>query len=200
MNCFAMPAADTTRKDSLVGDKFYYLELRGTIRHLKGENKDEVHLLDSAFIRVYNEKSVLVAQHITNRKGRCNFKIPLNRKFIIEVSKDGFVSKKIEVNTKVPPEKKLAYIFPFSIDIFEEIPGMDVSVLQKPIARINYLFTISQFDYDNLYTNKINYELKKMYKEYYHYKKMAADTLSQEEKGRGPQAPPAGNKKQKKNG
>jgi len=177
LGSFASAPGDTTVRDSLVGDKMYYLELRGTVRHLKGENKDEAHILDSAVIKVFNEKNVLVGEYFTNRKGRCNFKLPLNRKFIVQVSKEGFVSKMIEVNTKVPLEMKLAFIFPFSVDIFEEVEGLDLSVLKKPIARISYLFPIKQFDYDNVYTSKINTELKKMYKDYYHLQKVTADSL-----------------------
>jgi hypothetical protein len=169
---------DSVVQDSLVGDKLYYLELRGTVRHLKGENKDEAEILDSAIIKVFNEKNVMVAEFRTNKKGRCNFKLPLNRKFVVHVSKAGFVTKMIEVNTKVPLEKKLAYIFPFSVDIFEEVPGLDLSVLKKPIARISYLFPIQQFDYDNVYTSKINTDLKKMYKDYYFLQKVNADSTS----------------------
>lgn len=176
MNAFAASPRDSIVQDSLVGDKFYYLELKGTIRHLTGENKDEAIALDSAVIKVYNERNMLVAQFLTSKKGRCNFKLPLNRRFIVEVSKRGYVSKKLEVNTKVPPEKKFAYVFPFSLDIFEDVPGLDVSILNKPIARVSYLFTISQFDYDNVYTSKINTDLKKMYKEYYQLQKIAADS------------------------
>lgn len=171
-------APDTIVQDSLVGDKLYYLELRGTIRHMKSEGRKGAEVLDSAVVKVYTDKGVLVAEHIANRKGRCNFKLPLNRKFVVEISKPGFVAKKIEVNTKVPPERKVAYIFPFSLDIFEKIEGMDVSMLEKPIARISYLLTISQFDYDNLYTDKVNSELKMKYQEYYHLQKMAADSAA----------------------
>lgn len=188
VSCFAS-SPDTTIQDTLVGDKLYYLELKGTIKRLDEESRKGAEALDSAIIRIYNDKGVLVAEHMTSRKGRCNFKLPLNRKFIVEVSKQGFISKKIEVNTKVPPEKKLAYIFPFSLEIFEEIPGMDVSMLDKPIARISYLFTISQFDYDNLYTNKVNHELKMKYREYYQLKKMAADSAVNLNKA-GVQPPP----------
>jgi hypothetical protein len=196
MSSLAIAPPDTVAKDSLVGDKLYYLELKGTIRHLKGENKEEAQVLDSAIIKVFNEKGVLVAHYVTNRKGRCNFKLPLNRRFIVEVSKKGFVPKMIEVNTKVPPEKKLAYIFPFSLDIFEVVPGVDVSVLKKPIARINYFFAISQFDYDNGYTNKINSDLKKMYKEYYKFQKAAVDsTLDTNTKVRGSNPSPSNKKK-----
>jgi hypothetical protein len=192
---FAAAPRDSVALDSLVGDKLYYLELKGTIRYLKGENKDEAEILDSAIVKVYNERNVLVAEHITNRKGRCNFKLPLNRRFVVEVSKPGFVTKKIEVNTKVPPERKLAYIFPFSIDIFEEVPGLDVSALNKPIARISYLFTITQFDYDNVYTSKVNQELKKMYREYYQLQKIAADTLNNPVEEKKPVAPDTSKKK-----
>lgn len=186
ISSFASSPKDSTVRDSLVGDKLYYLELRGTVRHLKGENKEESQVLDSAVIKVFNEKNVLVAEYLTGRKGRCNFKLPLNRKFIVQVSKRDFVSKMIEVNTKVPPEKKMAYIFPFTVDIFEEVPGLDLSVLKKPIARISYLFPVQQFDYDNVYTSKINMELKKMYKEYYFLQKVASDSIAAKDKAQPP--------------
>ena len=53
------------------------------------------------------------------------------------------------------------------MDIFEEVKGLDVSVLNQPIARITYSPSLEGFQYDVNYTNKINVELKKMYKKYY---------------------------------
>ncbi len=58
--------------------------------------------------------------------------------------------------------------------------GLDVSVLQKPIAKVTYNVIVEQFAYDISYTSRINFELKKMYKNYYLLQKAEIDndTLS----------------------
>jgi len=156
--------------DTLVGEKPYYLELRASVKYPKGP-EGEAMPLSAAFIKIFNEKGLLVAELSTNKKGKCFFRVPLNRKFSVEVGKKGFVSKRLEMITKVPPEKKLVYLFPCDIDIFQSVAKLNVSVLDKPIAKINYNATQAQFGYDAAYTNKINSELKKMYMEFYKLQK-----------------------------
>ena len=157
---------DTLVETKEINDK-EYLELRGIVLQSKSSEKGEAKFLDSAFITIYDGTKKPLVTFASSRKGKCDFKLPLNSKFTIEITRKGFVTKFIEVNTKVPNEKRAAYIFPFSIDIFENVKGLDVSVLKKPIAKINYSFGTDHFNYDYAYTDSINNELKKMYKDYY---------------------------------
>ena len=69
-------------------------------------------------------------------------------------------------------------IFPFDIDLFEEIEGLNVEVLREPIAKITYNNFNKTFDYDYNYTVKINNNIKKLYNEYYRLQK------AQKEKGK----------------
>lgn len=168
---FASRTCDSflTGIDTLLNDKTKkeYLEMRGIIMRSKTSEKGESKPLDSAMISIYSAQRKLLVTFVANRRGRCDFRLPLNSKFIIEINKPGYVTKFLEVDTKVPDEKKAAFIFPFSIDIFEDVKGLDVSMLKKPIAKVNYSYGSDNFNYDFTYTDRINSELKKMYKNYY---------------------------------
>ena len=52
----------------------------------------------------------------------------------------------------------------------EEV-GLDVAVLNEPIAKITYNNFNKTFDYDYNYTAKINNNIKKLYAEYYRLQK-----------------------------
>ncbi len=154
----------------------YYLELRATVRQSKGEEKDaEAKPLDSVLITIFNG-DIPFSETWTNKKGKCSFKLPLDKNMRIQVSKKGFVSKSIAVNTKVPALNRDIFNFSCDVDIFEEINGLDVTVLNAPIARITYSPSLETFQYDVNYTNKVNVELKKMYKKYYALQEAQKDT------------------------
>ncbi len=149
-----------------------YLELRATIRQSKGDEKDaESKVLDSVLLTIYNGE-IPYSEIWTNKKGKCSFKLALDKNIKIEVSKKGFVTKFIAINTKVPSANKDAFNFNCDVDIFEEVEGLDVTILKSPIARITYSPSLEAFQYDESYTNRVNIELKKMYKKYYKLKEM----------------------------
>lgn len=168
----APPAIDSAKA------KDYYLELRATVRQSKGDEKEAESIpLDSVLITIYNG-DLAMSETWTNKKGKCSFKLPLDKNLKIQVSKKGFVSKSIAVNTKVPANNKDAFNFSCDVDIFEEVPGLDVTILNTPIARITYSPSLETFQYDVSYTNKVNVELKKMYKKYYALQEAQKDTAS----------------------
>ncbi|MGL4596941.1 MAG: hypothetical protein ACRCYO_05410, partial [Bacteroidia bacterium] len=106
--------------------------------------------------------------------------------FMMHISKDGYVEKMVIVDTHVPLERRSTYQFTFDIDIFEKINGLDVSVLEKPIARISFKPYDKKFVYDKEHTSQVNTKLQKMYSDYYALKrkekKLAADTLNKTQK------------------
>ena len=103
--------------------------------------------------------------------------LALNKNLKIEISKKGFVTKYIAVNTKIPASEKDAFSFNCDVDIFEEVTNLDVTILKSPIAKITYSPSMEQFQYDIAYTNKINLELKNMYKKYYALQEVTKDTV-----------------------
>lgn len=180
--------------DTLNVDEEHYLEMRGMVKESKGQDKDNAHGLDSAEVFVQNEANKTVIFGYTDRKGRCQFRLPLSRKFTIKVTKKGYVTKMIQVETRVPVDKKAAYSFTFDVDIFAEEKGLDVSVLQKPIAKVNYSTGLKTFVYDAMYTNKVNADLKQMYRQYYALQqaeaKAAADSAAAAKAQKAPASPP----------
>jgi hypothetical protein len=170
----------TPTKNAAVSDtlniKDYYLELRANVRQLKGDVKDESKPLDSALITIY-EGEIPTSEIWTNKKGKCTFRLPLGKNFKIDISKNNYVTKSISVSTKMPEDKKDVFSFSFDVDIFEKVKRLDVSVLEKPIAKVTYNLSLEGFAYDMNYTNRVNLDLKKMYKNYYMLEKVDADSL-----------------------
>src|ERR1041385_2334769 len=115
-------AADTVPVNN---GKDYYLEMKGNVRQSKGSEKEDAVMIDSALVTIYCA-DIPYSEIWTNKKGKCTFKLPLDKTFKIQVSKNGYVTKFFEVNTKVPNDKKSTFGFYFDIDIFEEVKGLDV--------------------------------------------------------------------------
>lgn len=158
--------------DTLVPDGANYLEMRGKVLRSEGQQRDdEKVLLDSAEIHVTNESGKEVFLGLTDSKGKLSFRLPLYRKFTVAISKKGFVQKKIFVDTHLPASEAKNYVFAFDADIFEKVEGLDVSILDQPVAKISFRLLEKSFTYDAAYTNKINSGLQKMYREYYALKK-----------------------------
>lgn len=171
-NTSSFQKTDTTKA------KDYYLEIRAMVRQSKGEEKDAESIpLDSVLITIYNG-DIPYSEFWTNKKGKCTFKLPLDKNLKIQISKKGFVTKFIAVNTKVPVNYKTVFSFSCDVDIFEEISGLDVTILKTPIARITYSVSLETFQYDVSYTNKVNVELKKMYKKYYKLQAIQNDSIA----------------------
>jgi hypothetical protein len=158
-----------------------YLSLKAHVRKspktTNPESKEENIWLDSALITIYLNK-IPYSEFWTTKKGKSTFKLSLNKNYLIEISKKGFVSKSFEVNTKVPIGQNEVYSFDFDIDIFEKVNGLDASVLEKPIAKVAYNIVDERFAYDISFTNKINSELKKMYRNYYLLQKEQLDSIA----------------------
>jgi hypothetical protein len=167
MNAAENKVVSTITKEDTVN---YYLEINGNVRHrlLKNAIADagDNPWLDSAIVTVYMNNAVYTTNYTTKR-GKCTFKLSLDRQYLIEISKAGFVSKRFEINTKVPNDKKDVFDFDFDMDIFEKVEGLDVTVLDKPIAKVLFDAPNNQFIYDASYTNRINADVQLMYRNYY---------------------------------
>lgn len=168
--CFSLAAQKIADKDTLPGTKGAkeYLEMRGVVKSARTTAKGSEFPLDSAIILIYTDttKPPLLTVR-SEKKGKCEFRLPLNKKFVIRISKQGYVTKIIEVNTKTPANKKGIYIFPFSVDLFKNVYEVDFSILKRPIARVTYSINNSQFDYDYAYTDRVNAQLKGIYSDYF---------------------------------
>ncbi|NCP46395.1 MAG: HlyD family efflux transporter periplasmic adaptor subunit, partial [Flavobacteriales bacterium] len=99
--------------------------------------------------------------------GEFTLELPPDAIYLVEFSKPGFTTKKVEFSTKnVPPDDaKYGFEFPMEMNLFEEVEGLDVSILNQPIAKIAFNPSTGYMDYDPSYTKSIQKELEKLKKE-----------------------------------
>lgn len=148
----------------------YYLEMEGLL--FIGNSKARAN------VTVYKDSTIFLNTESEKRSGKCKFQLPLDGDYVVELSKDGHVSKKIRINTKVPEvRKRKNFEFRFEADLFESIPGLNVTVLQKPVAEVKYSDGFDSFIYDVEYTSKVNKDLKKLYQDYYLLQKTVDETI-----------------------
>jgi hypothetical protein len=122
--------------------------------------------ISDATIRIYTDSSSSsnpFIETVTNNKGECFFELPLQKNYTMTVSKQGFVSKIITVDTHVPEQMQNFYLFAFDVDLFEEIPGLDVSLLKEPISKVFFNTFNKSFDYDYNYAVLINNKVEELY-------------------------------------
>ncbi|HNQ12898.1 MAG TPA: hypothetical protein PKH65_00865 [Bacteroidia bacterium] len=92
-------------------------------------------------------------------KGQSNITIhlPFNDEYILSFKKEGYITKKIFISTKVPSDRSSQGFdtYNFDIVIFPQEDDVNLVVFNQPVARINYNKKIDDFDYDVDYTKRI---------------------------------------------
>ncbi|MCB0401786.1 MAG: hypothetical protein KDD41_06865 [Flavobacteriales bacterium] len=103
----------------------------------------------------------------TPADGKFDLSLPPDGIYLIEFSRPNHVTKRIEFSTKnVPPEDaKYGFEFPMEMNLFEKIDGLDVSILDKPIAKVAFDPSTGYMDYDPEYTKSVQKELERLKKE-----------------------------------
>ena len=167
---FLLMAQKPVGKDSLPekNGKREFLEMRGIVKSAKTSAKGSEFPLDSVIVCIFGDTSKPALLTIFgDKKGKADFRLPFNKKFTITVSRRGYVTKILEVNTKIPANKREAYLFPFSVDLFKDVYEVDFSILKRPIGKVTFNTNASGFDYDYTYTDRVNAQLKGVYKDYF---------------------------------
>lgn len=118
---------------------------------IKGKIKDGSKSISTVKIEVY-ESNILKESVNSESSGRFNLKLEFDKKYIIQFSKNSYVSKKVEFDTHVD-EKQYVWPYPFTIELFETIDGLDVSALNAPVTKIYYSKNEGDFIFDIPYTN-----------------------------------------------
>lgn len=128
---------------------------------------DEGKKLSGAEIKVFKNGS-LVETVLTDGKGLADIPCDPNAIYTIEVGGNkGMIKKKIEINTNgVAPEAvKGDLFFPATVELFEKIEGMDVSILDKPIGKIKFNEEYG-FESDADYTKSVQRQLADLEKDF----------------------------------
>ena len=135
---------------------------------MKGQVMFGKKALSRAYVRIYADTASTLLQKIeTDNEGWTAFQLLLDKFYTIKISKPGYVTKIITVDTHMSRGYQTGdYYFEFGMDLFEQIEGLDVSMLREPIAKIFFNTFTKKFDYDYNYTAKINSDIKKLYSDY----------------------------------
>jgi len=120
--------------------------------------------LPEAVVRLY-EADRPVKTVRTDQRGDFVIEMDLNKSYTIEFSKEGYVAKKIAVNSGVPEGEGGTWEAEFSIGLFKMYPGLDVSALEEPVTRILYKENERGFGYDEMYTRKMMAKIDKIMKQ-----------------------------------
>ena len=128
--------------------------------------KDNERLAGAMVTLIKNSR--IIQEVLTPENGQFIFILRPGVDYLIKVSKPGHVSKKIIFSTKNVAEELIAEgfpLFPIEISLFEEIRGLDVSILEYPVGRIAFSEIDNDFQIDREYAKNIHNELTVLYKE-----------------------------------
>ena len=128
---------------------------------------DEGKKLSGAEIKVFKNGS-LVETVLTDGKGLADIPCDPNAIYTIEVGGNkGMIKKKIEMNTNgvAAEAAKGDLFFPATVELFEKIEGMDVSILDKPIGKIKFNEEYG-FESDADYTKSVQRQLADLEKDF----------------------------------
>lgn len=107
------------------------------------------------------QKGSTIVQKITDEKD-FTLKLDFNADYTLVFSQHGYISKKITFNTIVSANriKQGFEPYPFEITLFKQYAGLDTSIFNQPVAKIEFSDRIDEFDYDVLYAKSIKSALK----------------------------------------
>lgn len=91
-----------------------------------------------------------VEQVRTLEDGSFELMLRFDRKYILEISKFGFVTKKFIFNTEIPEgvKKDNIFSFPMMVELFPPFEEIDTKLLENPLAEIEYDEETMMFAFD----------------------------------------------------
>ncbi|HYX07875.1 MAG TPA: hypothetical protein VE912_14185, partial [Bacteroidales bacterium] len=123
-----------------------YLEIRGMVdQEMQPLSGAEVELLENG-----NQIDRLV----TGPNGTFSFKLNFDEIYVVAVSKNGLVRKKIEFNTSIPDGTAGVWVTEFAMSLFAPCQGLDLSLLEQPVAKIYFNEKREEFEPDRNYSTK----------------------------------------------
>lgn len=98
------------------------------------------------------------------KKSKFEFALEYDCEYVFSYIKDGYVTKKVEVNTYVPKEKQSLEFEPFKFDveIFKQYEGVNTVIYNQSVGKIKFNDVLNEFDYDTDYTKSIQSELARI--------------------------------------
>lgn len=135
------------------------LDVQGIVTHNGSD-------LNGAVINVLLN-SKIESQVVSRKNGRFDFTVDYGKDYIIEVSKEGFITKKIIISTKIDEDIIRAGgvtegFFDLQIPMIEMVPGLKTSVFNRPVKK--YVFDRNSWLFNSVkeFENQANREIEKV--------------------------------------
>jgi hypothetical protein len=109
------------------------------------------------------EKNGVQVKVLEQDKSKFEFPLEYDCDYIFSFIKEGYVTKKVQVSTRVPKEKQTLEFesFKFDVEIFKQYPGVNTVIYNQPVGKIRFNDVLNEFDYDTDYTKSIQSEITK---------------------------------------
>lgn len=111
---------------------------------------------DGVTVHLYDNNQ-LISTYKTSQNAKFSVGAPLAKHYTLEFVKEGFVTKRVIINTKAINSPKVrAEDFDFNVYLIKEEIDIDYSILDFPMALIEYKKSIKGFDYNKKYTRQMH--------------------------------------------
>lgn len=113
--------------------------------------------------------SYLVLENLTTETsqtikgtGKFNLNLPYNNEFLLSFNKPGYITKKIQIDTRAPEDRIQQGFYPVNFDVilFKQYEGVNIVVFNQPVARYKFSRLLDEIFYDTDYTKQIQSALK----------------------------------------
>ena len=113
------------------------------------------------------ENGEQVDKTATNYSGKFTLTLEVGKNYIIEISKAGYVTQKISVQTNVPQQYVREGFFPFEFEVsmIKDMSGLNTSIFRKPVMKIKYSFSKRDFFIDENYEKYIKSDVLAVYRQ-----------------------------------
>jgi hypothetical protein len=145
---------------------------------VSGSVKEAWKGLDGTILTLYKNGSVDQSL-TTSSNGKFNFFFEANATYMLDVSKPGYVTKKIAFNTEVPADISMVWDFDFIVELFQDQSGLDKAIFINPVAKVQYSERYNEFDYDLDYSMEFQKQEEEVFAE---LEQMQEDKYKEEEK------------------
>jgi len=117
---------------------------------------------DLSNTRVVVYRNGVKEKTISENLSKLSLDLALNSNYVFSFEKDGFVSKKLQFDTRLPSGAIAREYTPFefAVSLFKQYDDVNIVVFNQPVGMIRYEVSSGDFDYDTDYTKSIQSQLQ----------------------------------------
>lgn len=143
----------------------------GTVKDYNTSKK-----LDAITVTVYKD-GVKSNSVVTSANGKYEFNLDYGYEYKLVYEKPGMVGKNVVIDTRGIPEEERVGGLAMNVEmtLFQDIPGIDFSLMKQPIGKSKYNGSDGTLSWDLAYTEQMRAELNRLMKEYDDKKKREAN-------------------------